>query len=102
MYGIAPSAIPLDTGSSSSVWVVDGRLADHAARRLNHKGKWRRGLEVFDEHLRTSLQSYTDGDPAALDLGPLQPNTQEVRSPSRTSYLGQPHTPTIWFSPRYL
>ena len=38
----------------------------------------------------------TDG---GLDLEPLQFTIQEVRSPSRTSDLGQPHAPTIWFFP---
>ncbi|KAM0796340.1 hypothetical protein BDR22DRAFT_966271 [Usnea florida] len=35
--GIAPSVILLDTGSSLSVWVVDVRLAGHAARKRRHK-----------------------------------------------------------------
>lgn len=54
MYGIAPSAIPLDIGSSSSVWVVDGRLADRAARRPNHKVQvawWLGGIKRTPETL---------------------------------------------------
>ena len=78
---------------------MDGRLADRAARRPNRKVQVAWWLGGINEHQKNEVQSYADGDHAGLDLEPLQSTIQEVRSPSRTSDLGQPHAPTVWFFP---
>lgn len=89
--GIAPSAIPLDTGSSSNVWAADGRLVGHAARRPTHRRRGVGGSEVCANH--GTLELYADIDRTFLDLDHLQSTTRGLGSWSRPGDLGQPQVP---------
>ena len=88
--GTAPSVIPPVTGSSSNVWVVDGRRAGHAVRRRTRERHGINPTEVWAEQWTALFTCMLMAAP--LDLRPLQSTPQKVRSPSRSSDLGQPHS----------